>query len=45
MQSFRKQDLLKPPLLNEIEVNPKAGSVRDDMVGEGQNTVDVELIE
>ncbi len=44
-QSFRKQDLLKPLFLNEIEFHPKARGVRDDVLGEGQDTVDVELIE
>ena len=30
---------------NEIEFDPKPRGVRDDVLGEGQDTVDVELIE
>lgn len=44
-QPFRKQSLLKPLFLNEIEFDPKARGVRDDVLGKGQDTVDVELIE
>jgi len=37
--------VLEPLFLSEIEFDPKARGVRDDVLGEGQDTVDVELIE